>query len=405
MGEGFMETRREGRLSAVFVRTVTEPGRYGDGRGGHGLALLVTPSGARCWVQRLVIHGKRRELGLGGYPMVTLSEARSKAFENRKLARSGGDPLALKRRAAVPTFAKAAERVYAVHRPGWRNDKHAATWMASLRDYAYPRLGNRRVSDITTQDVMAVLLPVWHSKYETARRVRQRISTVMKWAIAEGHRADNPAGEVLTAVLPRKGNGVRHHRALPHKEVAGAIAAVQGSGVGMSARLAFEFLVLTAARSGEVRFATWAEIDLGACEWCIPGERMKTEREHRVPLSERAVEVLKEARALQNRTDLVFPGARRGPLSDKTLSSLMHQLSIDAVPHGFRSSFREWAAECTNIPREVCEEALAHVNPNRVEAAYQRSDLFEKRRELMERWAQYLNPEPASVVSLDVRAR
>ena len=397
-----MATRTEGRLSAAFVRTVTEPGRYGDGRGGHGLALLVIPSGARCWVQRLVIHGKRRELGLGGYPMVTLSEARSKAFENRKLARAGGDPLALKRRAAVPTFAEAAERVYAVHRPGWRNDKHAATWMASLRDYAYPRLGNRPVSDITTQDVMAVLLPVWHSKYETARRVRQRISTVMKWAIAEAHRADNPAGEVLTAVLPRKGNGVRHHRALPHKEVASAIAAVQGSGVGMSARLAFEFLVLTAARSGEVRFATWAEIDLDAYEWCVPGERMKTEREHRVPLSERAVEVLKEARALQDRTGLVFPGARRRPLSDKTLSSLMHQLGIDAVPHGFRSSFREWTAECTNIPREVCEEALAHVNPNRVEAAYQRSDLFDKRRKLMDAWATYLenNKTSAAVVPL-----
>ncbi len=397
-----MEARREGGLSAAFVRTVTEPGRYGDGRGGHGLALLVTPSGARCWVQRLVIHGKRRELGLGGYPMVTLSEARSKAFENRKLARAGGDPLARKRRAAVPTFAEAAEQVYAVHRPGWRNDKHAATWMASLRDYAYPRLGNRPVSDITTQDVMAVLLPVWHIKHETARRVRQRISTVMKWAIAEGHRADNPAGEVLTAVLPRKGNGVRHHRALPHKEVAGAIAAVRGSGAGMSTRLAFEFLVLTAARSGEVRFATWAEIDLDACEWCIPGERMKTEREHRVPLCDRAVEVLEEARALQDRTGLVFPGARRRPLSDKALSSLMHELGIDAVPHGFRSSFREWAAECTNIPREVCEEALAHVNPNRVEAAYQRSDLFDKRRKLMDAWATYLenNRTSAAVVPL-----
>ena len=397
-----MMATRKGGLSAAFVRTVTEPGRYGDGRGGHGLALLVIPSGARCWVQRLVIHGKRRELGLGGYPMVTLSEARSKAFENRKLARSGGDPLALKRRAAVPTFAEAAEQVYAIRRPTWRNGRHAALWMAGLRDYAYPRLGNRPVSDITAQDVMAVLLPVWHSKYETARRVRQRISTVMKWAIAEGHRADNPAGEVLTAVLPRKGTGVRHHRALPHKEVAGAIAAVRGSGAGMSTRLAFEFLVLTAARSGEVRLATWAEIDLDAYEWCIPGERMKTEREHRVPLCDHAVEVLEEARALQDRTDLVFPGARRGPLSDKALSSLMHQLGIDAVPHGFRSSFREWAAECTNIPREVCEEALAHVNPNRVEAAYQRSDLFDKRRKLMDAWATYLvnNGTSAAVVPL-----
>ncbi len=312
--------------------------------------------------------------------------------------------MALKRRVAVPSFAEAAERVHAIHRPTWRNDKHAATWMASLREYAHPRLGLRLVSDITAQDIMAVLLPVWHSKHETAQRVRQRIAVVMKWAIAQGHRADNPAGEVLTAALPRKGNGARHHRALPHGEVAGAIAAVRGSGAGMSTRLAFEFLVLTAARSGEVRFATWAEIDLDACEWCIPGERMKTGREHRVPLSARAVEILEEARALQDRGDWVFPGVRRGPLSDKTLSKLMRELGIGAVPHGFRSSFREWAAERTNIPREVCEEALAHVNTNRVEAAYQRSDLFDRRRMLMDAWATYLEADGTSAAVVPLGA-
>ena len=396
---------RKGTLTARFVATVTEPGRYGDGRGGHGLRLVVTPTGARCWIQRLVIRGKRCQLGLGGYPLVTLAEARNKAFENHKLARAGGDPLALKRRADVPTFAESAARVHEIHRPGWRNPKHAAQWIAALREYAFPRIGERPVSDVTAQDVMAVLLPIWHSRAETAKRVRQRIGAVMKWAIAEGHRLDNPAGEILTAALPRNnGNGgPRHHRALPYGEVAGALATVRASGAGMSTRLAFEFLVLTAARSGEVRLATWDEIDMDAATWTVPGERMKAGREHRVPLSDRALAILDEARVLRDATNLAFPGTRRGPLSDMTLSKLLRDLGIDAVPHGFRSSFRDWAGECTNFPREVCETALAHVNPNKVEAAYARSDLFEKRRELMEWWARFLNPAPADVVILDAR--
>ena len=399
-----MASTRKGALTARFVATVTQPGRYRDGPGGHGLGLLVTPTGARCWFQRIVIRGKSRDLGLGGYPLVSLAEARNKAFENRKLARAGGDPLALKRRADVPAFAEAAARVHEIHGPGWRNARHAATWLSSLREYAFPRFGERPVSDVTAQDVMAVLLPIWHSKPETARRVRQRIGAVMRWAIAEGHRLDNPAGEILTAALPRNnGNGPRHHRALPYGDVAGALAAVRASGAGMSTRLAFEFLVLTAARSGEVRLATWDEIDVEARVWTVPGERMKAGREHRVPLCARALAILDEARILRDATGLVFPGTRRGPLSDMTLSKLLRDLGIDAVPHGFRSSFRDWAGECTRFPREVCETALAHTNPNKVEAAYARSDLFEKRRELMTAWARYLNPAPADVVSLDAR--
>ena len=400
-----MASTRKGALTARFVATATKPGRYREGPGGHGLGLLVTPTGARCWFQRISIRGKVCELGLGGYPLVTLAEARNKAFENRKLARAGGDPLALKRRADVPTFAEAAGRVHAIHLPSWRNARHAASWLTCLREYAFPRIGDRPVSDVTAQDVMAVLLPIWHSRAETARRVRQRIGTVMKWAIAEGFRTDNPAGEAIGAALPRNnGNGgPRHHRALPYGEVAGALATVRASGAGMSTRLAFEFLVLTAARSGEVRLATWDEIDMDAATWTVPGERMKAGRDHRVPLSDRALAILDEARVLRDATNLAFPGTRRGPLSDMTLSKLLRDLGIDAVPHGFRSSFRDWAGECTNFPREVCEAALAHVNPNKVEAAYARSDLFAKRRELMEWWARFLNPAPADVVILDAR--
>ena len=325
-----MASTRKGALTARFIATVTEPGRYGDGRGGHGLRLVVTPNGARCWIQRLVIHGKRCQLGLGGYPLVTLAEARNKAFENRKLARAGGDPLALKRRADVPTFAEAAERVHAIHLPTWRNARHAATWLSCLREYAFPRIGDRPVSDVTAQDVMAVLLPIWHSRAETARRVRQRIGTVMKWAITQGFRTDNPAGEAIGAALPRNnGNGgPRHHRALPYGEVAGALVAVRASGAGMSTRLAFEFLVLTAARSGEVRLATWDEIDVEARVWTVPGERMKAGREHRVPLCARALAILDEARILRDATGLVFPGTRRGPLSDMTLSKLLRAHAV-----------------------------------------------------------------------------
>ena len=400
-----MASARKGTLTARFVATVTQPGRYGDGRGGHGLRLVVTPTGARCWIQRLVIRGKRCQLGLGGYPLVTLAEARNKAFENHKLARAGGDLLALKRRANVPTFAEAAARVHEIHAPGWRNPKHAAQWIATLRDYAFPQIGDRPVSDVTTQDVMAVLLPIWHSRAETARRVRQRIGTVMKWAIAEGHRLDNPAGEILTAALPRNnGNGgPRHHRALPYGEVAGALAAVRASGAGMSTRLAFEFLTLTAARSGEVRLATWGEIDLESATWTVPASKMKGGIEHRIPLPDRALAVLDEARVLRDVTGLVFPGTRHRPLSDMTLSKLLRDLGIPAVPHGMRSSFRDWAGECTSFPREVCEMALAHVNPNKVEAAYARSSLFEKRRELMNAWARFLNPAPADVLILGAR--
>ena len=272
------------RLTDAFVRTAMPAGKYHDA---HGLILRVMPSGSKQWVQRLVILGKRRDIGLGGYPLVTLAEARDKAFANRKLARAGGDPMAVQRRRDVPTFEEAAVRVIELHRPNWRNTKHAAQWTATLRTYAYPKIGNKGVDQVSTADVMAVLLPIWNDRHETARRVRQRIGTVMKWAVAQGLRQDNPAGDAIGAALPKNGGIQRHHQALPHAEVAGAIETVYRSGASASAKLAFEFLVLTACRSGEVRLANWDEIDIDASEWTIPAERMKTKRPHRVPLSGR----------------------------------------------------------------------------------------------------------------------
>ena len=388
--------KRRGRhpdkaLSAAFCRTVGQAGRYADG---NGLYLHVDPSGARRWVQKLVIRGKVRVLGLGGYSLVSLAEAREQALANRKLARSGGDPLAAKRRHhGVPTFEEAAAAVLEQKRRAWRNPKHAADWPTSLRMYAFPRIGDNLVSDITSADLLQILSPIWHDKPETARRVRQRIGAVMKWAVAMQHRPDNPAGEALGEALGRQRAVVRHMPALPHGEVASAVAAVRASRAWAGAKLAFEFLVLTAARSGEVRLATWNEIHLDAAVWTVPGARMKAKRDHRVPLSGRAVEVLRAARRLGDGTGLAFPSQRGKALADRALSKLVREQGIGAVPHGFRSSFRDWASERTDHPREVIEAALAHVVRNQTEAAYARSDLFERRRQLMDDWMQYLDSE------------
>ena len=392
------------KLAPAFVRKTTKPGRYCDG---NGLYLKIDPSGARRWEQRLVIHGRQRSLGLGGVPLVSLAEAREKALANRKIARAGGDPMDLRRQVSIPTFEEAAAAVVEFHRPSWGNAKHAAQWETTLRTYVFPKLGKRPVSNIDTADVLNVLTPIWHEKPETARRVRQRISTVMKWAVAQGFRQDNPAGDAIGAALPKQnGKAKRHHRALPHGEVASAIEAVRASGSSAAVKLAFEFLILTAARSGEVRHMMWSEVYLDTAIWTIPADRMKAGREHRVPLCARALEILTEARQFGNGSGLVFPGTRPGkPLSDMTLSKLMRDLSLDAVPHGFRSSFRDWAAECTNAPRAVMEAALAHTIPNKAEAAYARSDLFERRRKLMEQWAEYLSQSPETKIIPMVRQR
>ncbi len=383
-------------LSAAFCRTVAHPGRYCDG---NGLYLHVEPSGARRWVQRLVVHGKLRALGLGSFALVPLAEAREQALANRKLARAGGDPRAGERRApGIPTFEEAVDKVLAIHGPAWKaGGSNAHRWRATLGEYAYPRLGGKGIDRVTSADVMAVLQPIWTRKHATAQQVRQRIGAVMKWAIAQGYRNDNPAGDAVTAALPKRPVVVRHQRALPHGEVAGAIAAVRGSAAGVGLKLVFELLVLTAARSSEVRLATWGEMDIGARVWTVAAARMKTGREHRVPLCNRAVEVLDQARRLRADStrvapaELVFPSRRGKPFHNATLSGLLKALGIGAVPHGFRSSFRDWASERTDHPREVIEAALAHVVRNQTEAAYARSDLFERRRRLMDDWMRYLD--------------
>ena len=385
-------TKRRGRhpdkaLSAAFVRSAP-PGRHADG---NGLYLFVQPSGTRSWVQRLVIRGRRRELGLGAATLVPLAKAREQALANRMLARSGGDPLADRRRLqGVPTFAEAAQRVLEQKRDGWRGRWHAQSWIRSMERYVFPRIGNRPISEVNTADVLEILTPIWHAKAETARAVRQRIRSVLEWAIALDMRNDNPCDRVLPVLGPQN-DIVTHRLALPHKDVAAAIETVRASKSGQPAvKLAFEFLVLTAGRSAEVRLATWTEINTADRVWTIPAMRMKAKREHRVPLCGRALEMLNAARSLGEGSGLVFPMRSGRPISPSTLPKMLQYHEIAAVPHGFRSSFRDWAAEETDHPREVIEAALAHVVQNKVEAAYARSDLFERRRLLMEDWAEYL---------------
>ena len=375
------------RLSAPFVRSAP-PGRHCDG---NGLYLYVQKTGTRSWIQRLVIRGRKRELGLGSVELVSLAEAREQALANRKLARAGGDPLAEKRRSVgIPTFAEAAERVVAQKRAGWRSAAHARNWFRTLEIHAFPRIGDVAVSEVTSADVLEILTPIWHTKAPTARFVHMRVRAVLEWAIAMEWRTDHPCDRILHLLGPQH-DVVTHHKALPHGEVAATVAQVRAGDSGWVDTLAFEFLVLTAARGAEVRGAVWSEMDQDSGVWTIPASRMKTGREHRVPLCGRALEILEAARKLGDRENpVVFANEHGRPLDAKRLNRLLRKHGIAAVPHGFRSSFRDWAAEKTDHPREVVEAALAHVVKSKVEAAYRRTDLFERRRRLMKDWEAYL---------------
>ena len=382
-------------LNASFVRAVKQVGRYGEGRGGHGLALLVRSRAGRgvrkSWIQRIRIDGQTTNIGLGPYPVVTLAEARRRALRNRRKVEKGIDPRRSSGNGHVPSFAEATDAVIAIYRTGWKQGgRTEQKWRATLQDYAFPTLGTKPVDKITTADVMAVLVPIWHEKPVLARTLKQRIGAIMRWAVCQGFRADNPAGDVIVAGLPKQNGHTNHHRAVPHNQVASVIDEVRRSAALPSTRACFEFLVLTAARTSEARLAFWSEVDVERAVWTIPGERMKSGREHRVPLSVRTIEVLEEAHQWKDGSDLVFPSHTGRPLGHSTLLHLMRRLHIDATPHGMRSSFRIWAEECTDSPRTVAEAALAHVNRNQVEAAYLRSDLFDRRRVLMDQWAAYL---------------
>ena len=376
------------KLTAARVRSETRPGKYGDQ---HGLILRVQPSGSKAWIWRGTVNGRRRDLGLGRYPYVSLAQARQQAFEYRKAALEGVDPITL-RDGAVPTFATATEAVIALYAGKWKaGGKSEGQWRSSLGTYVLPAIGSMRVDEVTSADVMDCLSPIWNSRPETAKRVRQRIAAVMKWAIAQGYRQDNPAGDAVTAALPKQTTARKHLPALPHRHVPDAIERIRHANAYATLRLAAEFAIITATRSGDVRGARWDELDLDTGLWTIPAGRMKAGRQHRVPLSAPAVEILAEARGYSNGSDLVFPSKTGGEIPSWALAKLVSSLGIEGTLHGMRSSFRDWCGE-TGAVREVAEACLAHRVGSAAEQAYARSDLLQRRRELMNNWATYITP-------------
>lgn len=386
-------------LSAVEVSKLDTPGLHAVG-GVAGLRLRVLPTGAKTWVLRTLIAGKRREMGLGGYPTVGLSDARTKAREALDEVRAGVDPIAkrqsqwsalLASRGAEMTFDQCVEKFIEAKGGEWKNPKHRQQWQNTLTTYASPTIGKLQVRDVDLPLITKILEAIWNTKTETASRVRGRIEAVLDWATVRGYRrGENPArwkghlDKVLSK--PSKVAKVEHHAVLPFDGVGGFMVELRKQR-GVAAR-ALEFAILTAARSGEVRGATWSEIDLQGNTWTIPASRMKAGKEHRVPLSDEAVTLLRTLPRHEG-NDLVFAAPRGGVLSDMTLTAVMRRMKVDAVPHGFRSTFRDWAAERTSYPQHVAEMALAHAIGDKVEAAYRRGDLFEKRRRMMVDWAKH----------------
>ena len=379
-------------LTAAKAKALSEPGMHNDQR---ALYLRVAKGGSKGWILRIAIDGRRRDIGLGGYPAVSLAKARQLADAHRLAVAEGRDPLAEKRRAATPTFAEAAVKVHEANLPRWKNGKHTAQWLSTLERYAFPTIGKMSLDRITRRDVLAVLTPIWSAKPETARRVRQRIRTVLKWGQAHGYVEHNAAGDGIDGALPPMPRVKAHFRALPYAEIPAALETIDGSSAGLAAKLCMRFVILTATRSGEARGATWHEIDMDAREWRISANRMKAGAEHRVPLSDAALAVLHEAAPLRGDDDLIFPSSRKrgSALSDMTLTKVLRDcgLADRATVHGFRSAFRDWAAERTNAPHAVMERALAHAVADAVEAAYSRSTLLERRRELMQQWGRFVS--------------
>ena len=403
--------RNLNRLSALEVSRLKKPGRYCDGL---GLWLQVTPEITKSWLFRFMLDGRARWMGLGAVHTVTLAEAREAARECRKMLLAGVDPIEARkadrmeaRHAAARsiTFEDCATAYIKAHEAGWKNGTQRKQWSASLEAYAYPVLGSMPVASIDTNAVLRVIEPIWADKTETARRVRGRIAAVLDWAKAREYRGgDNPArwqGH-MDQLLPARGKvaRVRHHPALPYSDIGKFLCNLQGR--KSTAARALEFTILTAARKGETVGAKWCEIDLGKAIWIVPGERMKSGREHRVPLSDRAIEILE---ALPREGELVFPGSQVGSaLANNSLSRLLKKMGSNVTTHGFRATFRDWVSETTAYSPHVAEMALAHAVANEVEAAYRRGDLFDKRRRLMADWAKHCAAPPRDGQIVPMRA-
>lgn len=383
-----MGANEVGKLTATSVKAAS-PGRHYDG---DGLFLLVSKTGSKSWVVRVQKDGKRRDIGLGSVAKVPLKLARERAADVRSQIEAGIDPIAERRKAAgVPTFREAAALVHAEHLKGWKNGKHSKQWLSTLEGYAFPAFGDVSVGLVDAPAVRDVLASIWLTKPETARRLRQRIRTVTDWAVAKGYREASLPMPVIDKALPRQRDKPKHHAALPHADAPAFLADLRAKET--IGRLALEALILTAVRSGDLRGMKWAEIDLDAKLWRIPVEdgRGKSGRVHIVPLTAAVIDVLNRAKPhKRGDTDLVFPGSVKGKtLSDNTLRKVAVDMGYPITAHGFRSTFADWVNEQTTFPREIREAALAHVNSNKAEVAYSRTDYLDKRRPMMEAWANY----------------
>ena len=394
------------KLTVAKVKSISKTGRYGDG---GTLFLNVALGGSKSWIQRLTIKGRRHDIGLGPWPVISLQEARERAFENRRAVAHGRDPVVEKKKAisesSIPTFKAVARKYYEENLPRWKPGRHTERWMQVIEKYAFPVFGDVPVDRVGREDVLRMLTPIWTSKPEYARKLRQRVRLILEWCQAHGYVHTNIAGEQIGGALPSMPSVKEHHRSLPYTEVTKALDMIEESGASLSAKLCFRFLILTAVRPGEARNATWEEINWEIKTWTIPAGKMKAKAEHRVPLSREAMKVLERAARVRGESPLIFPSSlkRAKPMSDMTLTKLLRDVGLGekTVPHGFRSSFRTWAGEQTNTPTPVIELCLAHTVGTAVEQAYARSDLLQKRQRLMQAWGRYVTSEGrADVVPL-----
>ena len=392
--------RKAAELPPLSINRLKEPGLWAVG-GVAGLYLHVNARGARSWILRVVVGDKRRDMGLGGYPDIGVADARQKAREARLKIEQGVDPILLRKQAKSElmalqatdkTFEQAAGEYIKIHADSWSNDKHRKQWESTLAAYAFPVVGKLSLRHIRQEHILKILEPIWTTKTETATRVRGRMESILDWAKVKGLRSgENPAAwkghldHMLPA--PTRLKKIEHLTAVPVREMPGFMVKLRQA-AGIAAQ-ALEFLILTAARSGEVRGITWEEVSLDDALWIVPAERMKMKKEHRVPLSNRAVDILKSQPRIDG-NPLVFPAPRGSQMSDATMSAVLKRMNVDATVHGFRSSFRDWCGDYTNYPRDLAEQCLAHGADDPVEAAYRRCDALERRREIMNEWSKFI---------------
>jgi len=388
-------------LTALKIKKLTIPGRYADG---NNLYLEVDKSGARRWTLRVTILGRRRDMGLGGISTVSLEEARELAYQYRKIARSGGDPILerQKNRGLQTTLIYCTKKVHEINLPTWKNEKFAKQWLSSLEHHVFPTIGKLPISQVTSADILRVLTPIWNTKGDTAKKIKQRLRMIIKWARAQGYfQGDDPV-ELAEQALPKQLKSDDHHKSLEFEKLPEMISNLRKSKISLPTKLALEFTILSACRTSEVLNAKWEEIDLTKLIWSIPSERMKGGKVHQVPLTDRMTVILNDCKKLKTNNDLLFPSEINGEaLSNNTMRlALKKRLKIDATVHGMRSSFKDWASETTNFANEVSEMALAHTISNKTELAYRRRTLIEKRRQLMQKWSDYLNNKEGEVIEL-----